>query len=281
MKPGALMMAIAETEIDTRHGGIFISRKATCPLVCLATERLRQVHVIISQRSGFLSRGIDWPRVRMPAEFARMDNQEQSLIEKVSGGDHSAFGPLMALHRDRLKRMISIRLDSRLKGRVDESDVYQELQLDAIRRLPEYVSAPNVAFFSWLRFLGRQKLAEMTRRHVHAQARDVRREVRPGQLAGEDSSIALASFLVGEVTSPSLQVSRRELREKIELAIASLEESDREVLLLRHAEQLSASEAAAELGIPAGTFRQRHLRALQRLKTALEQNNLDWIDRDG
>jgi RNA polymerase sigma-70 factor, ECF subfamily len=209
-----------------------------------------------------------------------MGTEEQVLIDRVSQGDQTAFGPLMALHSVRIRRMIAVRMDSRLRGRVDESDVFQELQIDVLRRLPDYVENTEMGFFEWLRFLGRQKLAEISRRHIHAQVRDVRREERPGHLAGHDSSIALASFLVGDITSPSLQVSRREIREKLDAAIASLDDFDREALLLRHAEQLSATEAAIEAGVSASTFRQRHLRALKRLRAALVEQNLDWVNRD-
>jgi RNA polymerase sigma-70 factor (ECF subfamily) len=209
-----------------------------------------------------------------------MKTEERVLIERVAQGDQSAFGPLMALHSDRLRRMISVRMDSRLKGRVDTSDVYQELQIEVIRRLPDYMANKDMGFFEWLRFLGRQKLAETSRRHLHAQARDVRREERLEHSPSDGSSLALASFLVGEITSPSLQVSRREIREKLDAAIASLDEMDRETLLLRHAEQLSATEAAKEAGVSASTFRQRHVRALKRLKAALLEQNLDWVSRD-
>ncbi len=209
-----------------------------------------------------------------------IDTTERDLIDRVSHGDQAAFGPLMEMHAARIRRMISVRMDARLKGRLDESDVYQELQLDVIHRLPEYAEKRETGFFEWLRFLGRQKLAELSRRHVHTQARDVRREVHPGHFPGHDSSIALASFLVGEITSPSIQASRREIRERLDAAIASLDDTDREALLLRHAEQLSSAEAAAELGIPANTFRQRHLRALKRLKSALIEQKLDWVSRD-
>ena len=137
-----------------------------------------------------------------------METDEKVLIDRVVQGDQSAFGPLMALHSPRIRRMITVRIDSRLRGRVDESDVFQELQMDVLRRLPEYAEKNEMGFFEWVRFLGRQKLAEMSRRHIHAQARDVRREENPGHLPGHESSIALASFLVGEITSPSLQVSR-------------------------------------------------------------------------
>jgi RNA polymerase sigma-70 factor (ECF subfamily) len=206
---------------------------------------------------------------------------ENELIDQASAGDASALGQLVGLHEGRIKRMIAVRMDPRIKGRMDPSDVFQELQLDVIRRIPEYAEKREVSFFEWLRFLARQKLAELSRRHMQTQARDVRREQNLLPESGGVSSIALASFLIGDITSPSMQVAHREVKTHLDAAIASLDEIDREVLLLRHAEQLSSVEAAAELGLPANTFRQRYLRALKRLKSALQQHGLNWSVLNG
>lgn len=199
---------------------------------------------------------------------------EQLLIDRFAQGETDVVSDLLALHRDRIKRMIQVRMDPRLRQRLDHSDVFQELQMDVIKRLPDFLPQRNeVSFFHWLRFLGLQKLAELHRRHIQAQGRSVQREYRPDSDA---SSVALANFLVADVSSPSLQVSRRELQVQLEGAVASLDELDREAILLRHAEQLSAVEAAAELGITPNTFRQRYFRALKKLKAALEKYELSW-----
>lgn len=198
---------------------------------------------------------------------------EEQLLEAAGGGDTSAVGELMGLHADRIKRMISVRIDPRLSARLDQSDVFQELQLDAIRRLPEFIANREVSFFHWLRYLGLQKLAELTRYHMQTQARDVRREV---TAASDVSSLALANFLVASVASPSSVLAKVEMRSELDSVIAELDETDREILLLRHAEQLSSAEAAIELGISANTCRQRYLRALKRLRLALDARNLDW-----
>jgi len=199
---------------------------------------------------------------------------EQELLNRIAEGETELIGDLVGIHSDRIKRMIQVRMDSRLRTRVDCSDVFQELQLDVLKRIPEFIpQQQQVSFFQWLRFLGRQKLAELYRQHVRVQARSVNREYHPST---EASSIALANFLVGDVSSPSLQVSKKELKEQLDEVVASLDDLDRETILLRHAEQLSTVEAAAELGITANAFRQRYFRALKKLKVALEDHHLIW-----
>ncbi len=200
--------------------------------------------------------------------------REQELLNRFAGGETDVVGELVALHGERIKRMIHVRLDPRLRRRVDSSDVFQELQLDVLRRMPEFIpQQQEVSFFQWLRFLGRQKLAELHRQHVQVQGRSINREYRSNT---EASSIALADFLVGDISSPSQQVARQELKEQLDNAVASLDELDRETILLRHAEQLSTVEAAAELGITPKAFRQRYFRALKKLKAVLEQHHLLW-----
>src|SRR5947209_19681543 len=108
----------------------------------------------------------------------RSDEGETTrLIERAARGDQGAWERLLARHRDRLRRMVALRLDRRLQGRVDPSDVIQEASLDAVRRLPEYRAGPAMPFFLWLRFLTGQRLMEAHRRHLGAQARDAARDV--------------------------------------------------------------------------------------------------------
>ncbi len=199
---------------------------------------------------------------------------EQALIDRFADGETGVVGELVALHHDRIKRMIHVRMDSRLRQRLDASDVFQELQIDVIKRMPEFVpQQTEVSFFHWLRFLARQKLAELYRRHIQTQGRSIDRERQPH---GDASSVALANFLIADVSSPSLQVSRRELQAQLEAAVAALDDLDRESIILRHAEQLSTTEAAAELKIAPNAFRQRYFRALKKLKASLEKHELSW-----
>ena len=211
-----------------------------------------------------------------PTSESTSDAKEKELIEKAAKGDSGAIGNLLTRHSQRIKRMLAVRLDPRIRARLDESDVYQELQIEATRRLPEFLAERSVSFFVWMRYLAKQKLAELTRRHLQIQSRDPRREQRSFRSDRNASSIALASFLIGNVTSPSMQVAREEMKGIIENAIQSLDQIDREILLLRHAEHLSTAEAAVELTISANTCRQRYWRALKRLKSVLDQHQLDW-----
>lgn len=177
---------------------------------------------------------------------------------------------LFLRHRKRLMRMISLRLDPGLRRRVDVEDIVQEVYAEATMRAPEYAQTPSVPFFVWLRLLGAQKIAETYRRHVDAQSRDVRREVQlgDGQRSLADSEF-LAEQLSGHLTSPSSAAIREEVRERLRTTLDEMADTDREILVLRHFEQLTSAEAAAELGIGLEAARKRYVRALHRLKAAL------------
>lgn len=205
-----------------------------------------------------------------------MSLSEHHLLSNAANGDEEAISLLFTKHRSRLKRMINARLDPRLTARIDASDVVQEVHVEVTRRLPEYMARPEVPFFNWMRSLAKQKLIEIVRRHVHAQARDVRREQPLTPNFTADSSVALAGVLLEQVPSPSSAIGREEIKTIVEQAISSLDEIDREILILRHVEQLKTIEAATELGITQSTCRQRHVRALKRLRDALAHLDLSW-----
>jgi RNA polymerase sigma-70 factor, ECF subfamily len=166
--------------------------------------------------------------------------------------------------------MVALRLDPRLQGRVDPSDVIQEAYLEASARLAEYLQNPTMPFFLWLRFLAGQKLVTLHRHHLGARMRDAGREVSlyRGQLP-ETSSAALAARLLGHDTRPSEAAIRAELKLRLQEALNSLDPLDREVLALRHFEQLSRAEVAQVLGISEAATSKRYVRALQRLKDVL------------
>jgi RNA polymerase sigma-70 factor, ECF subfamily len=192
------------------------------------------------------------------------------LIEQAVAGDQRAWGQLLARHRDRLRRMIALRLDRRLQGRVDASDVIQEASLEAVRRLPEYLKNPTMPFFLWLRFITGQRLMEQHRIHLGAKARDVGREIAlyHGALP-QTTSAALAARLLGHLTSPSEAAIRAERRIRMQEVLNSMDPIDREILALRHYEQLSNSEVAAVLGLDKSATSKRYARALVRLKEIL------------
>lgn len=192
------------------------------------------------------------------------------FVERAARGDEQAWQRLMGEHRARLRRMIAFRLDRRLQGRVDPSDVLQDAYIDATRRLPEYARAPSMPFYLWLRFLASQRLTEQHRRHLGAQARDARRDVSLQQGDVPDNSAAeLAQLLFNDATTPSEAAARIEQSLCVQRALESLEPIDREILLLRHFEQLSNGEAAGVLGLDKSAASKRYVRALTRLKDAL------------
>jgi RNA polymerase sigma-70 factor (ECF subfamily) len=177
----------------------------------------------------------------------------------------------LADHRPRLRRMVALRLDDRLQGRVDPSDVIQEAYLEAARRLPEYVREPDpMPFFLWLRFLALQALQGVHRKHLGVQARDAGREVSiHGGRMPEATSAALAAQLLGHDTRASEAAIRAERQLRLEQALNQMDPLDREVLILRHFEQLSNSECARVLGLKETTATKRFLRALKKLREIL------------
>jgi RNA polymerase sigma-70 factor (ECF subfamily) len=192
------------------------------------------------------------------------------LLQQAAAGDQALWGQLLERHRDRLRRLVALRMDRRLRGRVDASDVIQEAYLDAWRRLADYARAPDMPLFLWLRFLVGQRLQEQHRRHLGAQARDAGREV--GGCGGlpEASSAALAAGLLGRRTSPSQAAVRAERKRLLQEALERMDPLDREVLALRHFEQLSNGEAARVLGLDKSAASKRYARALMRLKDILK-----------
>src|SRR5262245_19408256 len=196
----------------------------------------------------------------------------RELLERAGADDAAAVGELFALHRDRLRRMIHLRLDHRLQGRVDPSDVLQEAFLEFAQALPAYVSNPEAPFYVWLRCITGRKLHALHRQHLGTRMRDVRREVSlyRGGLP-EASSVSLAAQLLGKLTAPSQALLRAELQLQIQQALNEMEPLDREVLALRHYEQLNNQEAAQVLGITEAAASIRFIRALRRLKDRLKQ----------
>ena len=194
------------------------------------------------------------------------------LLHRAAAGDGAACHDLFSRYRPRLKRMVHLRLSRRLQGRVDDSDVLQEAYLDVAKRLPEYVQQPALPFYLWLRHLTGLKLAEVHRRHLGTQLRDADREVtlyRGGLPAV--NSVSLAAQLLGKLTTPSQAAIKAETRLYVQEALNAMDPLDREVLALKHFEQLSTSEIAEVLGLSKAGAGSRYLRALKRLKDVLSQ----------
>jgi RNA polymerase sigma-70 factor (ECF subfamily) len=197
-------------------------------------------------------------------------DETEQLLHRASRGDQQALGELLSRYRDRLRLMVRLRLDRRLQGRIDSSDVIQEAYLEAAERFEDYARNPDMPFFLWLRFLTAQKLLVLHRQHLGAKSRDAAREVSlyRGALP-EASSAVLAAQLVGHRTTPSQAAMRAEMQIKLQEALNSMDAIDREVLALRHFEQLSNGETARILGLRESAASQRYARALLRLKEIL------------
>jgi RNA polymerase sigma-70 factor (ECF subfamily) len=197
-------------------------------------------------------------------------NDTDELLGKAADGDQDAWGALLARHRQRLHSMIALRLDSRLAGRIDPSDVLQEAFLAASLQFKDYAASRPMPFFLWLRLVTGQKLMGLHRHHLGKQIRDAGREVALYQGSSpEASSTALAARLLGREARPSEAAMRAELVLRLEAALNSMDPLDREVLVLRHFEQLSNGEAAQVLNIQPSAASKRYIRALRRLKETL------------
>lgn len=188
-------------------------------------------------------------------------------LELVRRGPEQ-MAELFESYRARLERMIHFRLDARLLGRVDPDDILQESFLDISRRRSDYLLEPAVPPFVWMRRICFQILINHHRVHLLAARRSVGKEAR---LAGpRPGSACLASRLMGDLTSPSQAAVRDELGDVLRAALDQLNEIDREVLVLRHLEELSNQEVASVLGLDRFAASKRYLRALKRLRIAVQ-----------
>ena len=199
----------------------------------------------------------------------RDEPEVDELITLADGGDREARQLLLASHQARLRQMVALRIDRRLAARFDPSDVVQEALADAGEALSEYLRLRPLPFYAWLRRFAWDRLVELHRRHVLAQRRSVARE-EPGAIAWTDpSAVALADHLVASGTSPSRFLDRKELRERVQAALALLPPRDREILVLLYMEELSAAEIGGVLGMTEGAVRTRHVRALERMRSLM------------
>jgi RNA polymerase sigma-70 factor (ECF subfamily) len=179
----------------------------------------------------------------------------------------------MDRHRDALRKLVGHRMDRAIARRVDASDVVQDVLLEASNRLANYLDQPALPFHLWLRQLARDRMIDMHRRHRQAQRRSVDRERSLAARAHSgQSSLDLAARLADAELTPVAASIRRELQLRYHEAIEELAEDDREILLMRHFEQLTNSEAAEALGLSPPAAGMRHLRALRRLKDQLENS---------
>lgn len=191
---------------------------------------------------------------------------------QAAGDDRSQrLGELFERHRRRLERMVALRMDPKLRQRVGASDVLQEAYLEIADRLGDYLENPRMPFFLWIRFITAQRLLKLHRHHAGTKKRDVRKQVAFDRPAGPAAtSAALADHLAETGITPSGVAVQGELRLQLEDALDAMNPTDREVLVLRHFEELSGPETAKLLGIGVDAASKRYLRALERLRTILE-----------
>jgi RNA polymerase sigma-70 factor (ECF subfamily) len=194
-------------------------------------------------------------------------SETADLLARAKAGEAEALAALFNYYRDRLKRLVHLRLDRRLSGRVDPSDVLQEAYLEVHKRFAEHDRDPGLPFYLWLRMVTGQKLTDVHRHHLGMKMRDADREVSlyRGALP-QASSVSLAAQLLGKLTSATQAAIRAEHKLLVQEALNSMDPLDREVLVLRHFEYLSNDETALVLGLKKGTASQRYIRALKRLK---------------
>jgi RNA polymerase sigma-70 factor (ECF subfamily) len=191
------------------------------------------------------------------------------LLARADHGDAAARGPLLERHRGRLRGMVALRMDARLASRVDPSDLVQDTLAEAHRRLDDYLRDRPLPFYPWLRQIAADRLADLHRRHVRSRKRTVTREEPDAPPLTDRSEWELARRLAGSVSAPSARLRREDRLQQLHEALARLPERDREVLVLRHLEQMPPREIAAVLGVTEGAVYTRHLRALERLRRLL------------
>lgn len=215
---------------------------------------------------------------RVPATLGGMvspeaNDPEAAALAAAGPRRSEALGELLEQHRRRLLKMVHLRMDPRLKTRVGASDVLQEAFVEVNERVEAYLEDPRMPFFLWLRFITAQRLVALHRHHIGAQKRDVRRQVDAGIPSA--STPALVDHLMASGTSPTQGVAREETRIRMGAALDRMPAADREILVLRHFEELSNAETAQELGIEPPAASKRYVRALRRLKDMLDDVGLD------
>ena len=196
---------------------------------------------------------------------------DDDLLRQALAGDQRALAELFLRYRERLSKLVRLRLDRRVSGRIDVSDVLQETYLDVVRRFTEFAANPAVPFYLWVRALTGQRLIDLHRHHLGARMRDAGREVSlyRGALP-QASTVSLAQNLLAGLTSPTQAAVRAEMQLRLQEALNSMDAIDREVVVLRHFEELSNADAAAVLGIETAAASKRYIRAIRRLKAILD-----------
>lgn len=194
------------------------------------------------------------------------------LLRRAGTGDADATEQLLVRFRPRLKRMVAVRLDPRVLKRIDPSDVVQDVLIEASRRMPEFSQDLQVPFFVLLRRLAGDRLAKLHQQHIVSRKRAVDRERLP---IPDQSADRLIDRLADSGAGPRQKLLRKEVHERVRRALKELRPQDREILVMRHLEQMTVGEIAAELQLSEGAVKMRRLRAVQNLLAALEADQPD------
>jgi RNA polymerase sigma-70 factor, ECF subfamily len=198
-------------------------------------------------------------------------SETQQLLAAARAGDDDARNQLLERHRDALRRMVGLRMDRMLKRRLDASDIVQDVLVEANRRLTDYLDSTGMPFQLWLRHLARDRLIDAHRRH-HAARRDVERDQPLAHGAGDDrSAFDLAALVRDRELTPAAAATHHELEMRFAAAIETLDDADREVVLMRHFEQFSNRDVALALEISESAAGMRYLRAMRRLRAMLQE----------
>jgi RNA polymerase sigma-70 factor (ECF subfamily) len=204
------------------------------------------------------------------SEVKQDSAQTCALLEAVGRGDTQALEELLARYRPGLHDFVEVHCDPRLRSRLDPSDVVQDTQMEVVRRIDDFLATRPMPFRLWLRKKAMERLLNLRRDHLTRARRSVARE----RALPDRSSLLLAGPLLARGPSPSQLLQDRELAEQVSRAVAQLAEADREILLLRHAEDLPFEEIACLLDIEPAAARKRFGRALIRLQTVLRAEGL-------
>ena len=215
------------------------------------------------------------PRAHLREKMCGMSHEPpktEQLLALATAGDGAAWGSLLTAHEERLIRMVAFRMDPRLRGRIDAADVVQEAFVQVSAHREDFFRAPEMPLFLWLRKIVSNKLFELHRHHLGTHMRDANRD-RPlaAPKTWDDTAEALWLHLSGHLTSPSGAAVRNEARTRLAEALDRMDATDREVLMLRHFEQLTNAEAARVVGIEERAAGKRYLRALARLREILSE----------
>lgn len=201
-------------------------------------------------------------------------DQTQELINDAKAGDAGAAGELLDRHRDALRRMIDLRLDRRIRQRVDASDIVQEVMIEANRRLQLYLADPAMPFHLWLRQMAQDRIIDAHRRHRGSGKRSVDREHGNTAAANLDhSTMELAAQLCDPELTPAARATMAELQRRFEAALETMDDHDREIVLMRHFEQLSNQDVARTLGLTEPAASMRYLRAIRKLRKLLSDES--------